>query len=238
MTTNSGHGLGRLFSEDARDLPLRPLLAARAPAEGELVRPPYRYWNDNTWWGDQGRTSQCVAYGWLHWLSDGPLTKPGIVGSLINPDFLLTPVRLYKEAQLIDEWPGTAYDGTSVRAGAKVLHRLGLITEYRFGHTLSELIDALLGVGPVVVGTNWYTGMEEPNSEGRVNLSGSNEGGHCWEANGINLTRRLIRCKNSWGRKWGRSGRFWISFDDMERLIHEQGEVCLAVEAERLPIAA
>jgi C1A family cysteine protease len=36
--------------------------------------------------------------------------------------------------------------------------------------------------------------------------------------------------KNSWGRGWGIDGRASISFADMERLILDNGEACMAVQ--------
>lgn len=219
----NGFGMGRRPAEDPRDAayPLSAALPRRAPG----VR--YRYWWDRGWWGDQGWRPWCVAYAWLHWLEDGPSTvaprAPG-VGPAADPS------RVYYDAQRIDEWPGEAYDGTSVRAGAKVLQGLGFIREYRWGWTLEDLLGAVLQLGPVVVGTWWYAGMFNPDAEGRIRISGPAVGGHAYLINGVSVARGLFRLKNSWGRRWGNQGRAWISFADMERLIHEQGEVCIALQ--------
>jgi len=42
--------------------------------------------------------------------------------------------------------------------------------------------------------------------------------------------KQLFRIKNSWGRSWGVKGSAFISFANMQRLINENGEICLAVE--------
>jgi hypothetical protein len=147
----------------------------------------------------------------------------------------LQPDWIYHEAQKVDEWPGESYDGTSVRAGAKVLLDQGKIQEYQWSFDLDTVISHLLEVGPVVVGTNWYEQMFTPvpikNSKAvQIKIGGDVAGGHAWKLDGVSLNLKLIRMKNSWGKEWGTNGFARISFDDMERLIHEQGEACRAVE--------
>lgn len=214
---------GRRIAKDERDtgFPLQALVPVTPPER------TYRYWWDGGWNGDQGATPQCVAYAWLHFLEDGPFTRapraPG-AGPVVQPR------TVYDSAQLVDEWEGQNYDGTSVRAGAKVLQSLGYISEYRWGWTLADLIDAVLNVGPVVVGTWWYTDMETPTPEGFVRVEGFRVGGHAYVVNGVNTRRGVARIKNSWGTGWGLGGRAWIAFEGLERLIHEDGEVCLATE--------
>lgn len=68
-------------------------------------------WRDYLgWWDfyDQGAEGACVGFAWSRAMS------------------LLNRRRydarwLYRQAQLVDEWPGEDYDGTSVRAGGNVL---------------------------------------------------------------------------------------------------------------------
>lgn len=99
-----------------------------------------------------------------------------------------------------------------------------------WGWSVEELIDAVRYVGPVVVGTNWYDDMFYPNSRGLIKATGSIAGGHAYLISGYNTRNGLFRGKNSWGRGWGRLGRFSIPAEDMSRLISEDGEICLAVE--------
>lgn len=217
-------GLGRLISIDERDL--------EHPIEAELPKrlPPrrYRYWNHNGWWGNQGKTSQCVAYAWIHWLEDAPIMYTAD-GSIINP------AHLYSMCQDNDEWieKEPEMQGTSIRAGAKVLQELGYIGEYTWGFDLESLVNAVLTKSPVVVGTDWFSGMFEPNSSGLIKATGTFEGGHGYVVNGVNRDKRLFRIKNSWGRKWAKNGYAYISFDDMEKLILNLGEICYAKELKK-----
>lgn len=212
-------GLGRELSIDIRDKNFLIEKKLKLPTTSLTSR----YWNDEIWWGDQGRTSQCVGFAWSHWIDDGPILHNG-------PKPNTNPSLIYREAQKIDEWPGENYNGTSVRAGAKFLQRQGKIKSYLWTTNLNTLVQTILTQGPVVVGTNWYYNMFFPDRNGTIRVGGRLVGGHAYIINGVDTKRKLFRIKNSWGRKWGQMGRAYISFSDMGRLMSEYGEVCLAIE--------
>ena len=220
--------LGRIEVIDERDKNF-PLRAVLQTTEGE-GRPnvPKRTWWDDGWWGDQGFYPHCVAYSWMHYLEDGPVIQDAITEGRSKPFY--TPSEFYDLCQQHDQWPGENYDGTSVRAGAKILHHLDVIKAYRWAEDIDDVCDALKYIGPMVVGTRWYSGMSTPSSSGLCTPTGSMQGGHAYVLNGIDEELGLLRIKNSWGRAWGLDGRAWISIRDFETLLHNGGEACVAFE--------
>ena len=211
--------LGRIFIEDKRDN--KYLIQDKLTIPKTTITK--KEWDGNVWWGNQGNTPQCVGYAWAHWICDGPITHRGALP-------IIQPSLIYREAQKVDEWPGERYNGTSVRGGAKYLMSSGKISSYLWAFDINTLINTVLNVGPVVVGTNWYYNMFFPNKNGLIRLSGHIAGGHAYVINGVNTVTKQFRIKNSWGKTWGVSGHAYISFSDMSRLIIERGEICLAIE--------
>lgn len=190
------------------------------------TRPPRSYsWRTPTVL-DQGQEGACVGFGWSHELLARPIAQRGIDDAFAHT--------LYREAQEHDEWPGHDYSGTSVLAGAKAVMARGHIAEYRWGFSLDDMILALGYAGPVVLGTNWYTGMMDVDAEGFIRPTGSVEGGHCICAYSVSVPARRFGLINSWGLDWGRHGICYIGFDDMERLLHEQGEQCIPMGRKRV----
>lgn len=221
-TTEDSFGnepLGRLYIKDLRDKNYLIERKLKLPRN----KPTTMYWESDEWWGDQGRTSECVGYAWAHWIEDGPI-KHGGKAPIVHPTII------YKEAQKIDEWPGENYKGTSVRAGAKYLKSIGRIDSYLWTYDLNVLISTVLTKGPVVAGTNWYSSMNRPDKNGMIRASGVKTGGHAYVINGVDTIKKQFRIKNSWGRSWGKKGHAFISFNDMNKLIKQRGEICLAIE--------
>jgi hypothetical protein len=211
------HGLFRLPAPDPRDggFPLRALIPSVTP-----VRVSRMYSGGPIL--DQGDTSECVAFAWKQWLDSAPIKDL----QAQPPD----PLAIYSSAQALDEWAGAPHDGTSVRAGAKVIQNLHRLGSYRWSTSADDVRLYLLTTGTVVFGTSWYSGMWETSPGGFLKVSGSVVGGHAFLCVGYSQLRGAFRFCNSWGRAWGDHGRFWLSGEDVQRLLDEQGEACAGVE--------
>jgi hypothetical protein len=168
---------------------------------------------------DQGSAASCVGHAWYQWFGASPIRQRPI-----------TADGIYELAKHFDEWDGTNYDGTSLRGAAKVLMITGHIREYRWSFDIDSTIEHVLGNGPVVVGTNWYSGMSDPGN-GMMQVKGGVLGGHSYLVYGADTRKELFKIRNSWGTSWGVKGNSRISFTDFDRLIGEAGEVCAAIES-------
>jgi len=186
-----------------------------------------RYWYCNGWTGDQGSSNHCTAYSWLAYLHDGPIVQESFAQ---KP--MYNPKALYDKFQENDGIIKRSYEGSTVRAGAKVLKKLGFIKEYRWTRNIDEITKALLVFGPVIVGSHWYSDMLKTDSNGKVEFSGRNIGGHAYILNGVDVNKNLYRIKNSWGRRWGIQSHGFIDINDFERLIAPGGEICIPLESQ------
>lgn len=197
------------FDKNSRKYPIRTLLADKKPRSYT--------WRINSWL-DQGREGACVGYGCNHEINGKPVEH--------NIDIAMY---IYREAQKIDPWPGEGYSGTSVLAGVKIMQKLGYIKEYRWAFGESDLRLSVGYAGTAIIGVNWYTGMFRPSSDGFLRPTGRVEGGHCIVVNGVSLKKQAYRVHNSWGKDWGDNGEAWIRFEDMDRLLREDGEAVIMV---------
>lgn len=222
----SKFNFGRRLSVDVRD---RNFLLQRRLGPIGAVLPAKKTWAVKAVALDQGQTGTCVAHAWCNFLRTSPIQT--------NKDIDQLRWKIYDYAIKNDEWTDNDNDtdrqfGTSVRAGAEAVVHFGKLKSYLWAFSLQPAVEWVLTMGPIVLGTNWYTSMSRPDAEGIVSIKPRDrvEGGHAYLWRGVDTKRALILCSNSWGDDWGRSGEFYVSFRDMERLISEDGECCTAIE--------
>lgn len=140
-------------------------------------------------------------------------------------------VALYSAATRLDNVRGVyppTDTGSSGLAVAKASQAAGLISGYQHAFSLDTALKAL-AVSPLIVGVNWYSGFDNPDGNGLVKVSGSVRGGHEFLLYGINAETGHVLARNSWGTTWGVQGAFQFSFDDLGRLLDEQGDATLFV---------
>lgn len=142
-----------------------------------------------------------------------------------------------KPEGLISEW------------ALNVLRDWGLITEYRWAKSITEVRDAVIAEGPVVIGVTLYRSMCRTNRSGYIKVDTNSEimGGHelcvtgydpakVLTIGGREQTVEAFRIRNSWGDgygerrrvrtgkrfpkyRWVRTGHAWIVAADLDRLL-------------------
>lgn len=220
-TTTQDRRLDRLvqFDERSRAYPIRALVADKPLRSYTWSLPVYL---------NQGSEGACVGFSWSHELAARPVPVAGITND--------TARQVYFLAQQLDSWSGGAYpganpfyEGTSVIAGAKAVQSQGKIKEYRWAFNLRDVLLAVGYQGPGVLGCNWREGMMDPDEKGFIHPTGEIVGGHAICVRGVNIKTKTVRLSNSWGQGWGKSGDCFMTFDDFEKVLLDDGEFCIPV---------
>lgn len=183
---------------------------------------------------DQGATGTCVEHGWLTWGWAGPIVQRRKLLALRQYD-------VYRRIVQIDEWADNDWEatapahqlqgGTSVRAGAKVMCELGFLSTFGWALTADEVIDWIVGVGPVVVGTEWWPDWRPTRATRptvlRIPPGGARpDSGHCYTFTGWDERRGLLESPNSWGY----GGEIRMEPETLDQLLRRRGQACTAVE--------
>lgn len=171
---------------------------------------------------DQGQTPACTGFSTAEELAARPVVVHDVTNDL--------GTRIYKRAQQLDEYPGEDYEGSSVLGAMKAATEMGYYSEYRWAlgpgakKAEEDLALAVGHHGPAVIGSNWYEGMFDANSDGYLVVEGGVAGGHAW------VVTRFHVNKGYWTpNSWGGAGQGWVSRADMVRLLDEQGEAAIPV---------
>lgn len=257
MSEVGSHLLGRNVSPpDARDYPLSAFLESTDPLDISLAAllksksvakatknwaviaterikatmpppvPPPLPSTDSVSWGntekvlDQGQTPHCVGFAGAQWGNTLP----------INDKFDNDDGHAFYYASKVFDGEPNQENGSTTRSLAKTLKASGRLDTYAFGASIDEAIQWILTKGPVLFGTDWYTGMFNPDTQGLIRPTGVAEGGHMYLATGYNSETKLIEFLNSWSDEWGLKGYFYMHKEDAVKVFANQGEILVAVE--------
>jgi hypothetical protein len=183
---------------------------------------------DRTWHSDrvldQGATQRCVGFAWAAF---------GISAPVEDPWLNIEGHSIYRTCKVIDGDPA-GEQGTTLRSGAKAMKKRGRIASYYRADTVAEAADYVALYGPVVIGTEWLDGMQEPGPmRGIIRPTGKVLGGHACLWYGVEHEWAILR--NSWGTSWGVGGDCRISLVDLTWLFVRGGEAVAASELPLLP---
>lgn len=182
----------------------------------------------------QGEKPYCVAYSGGYLISAAGSQSPVTIG--VDNAYC---DQLYTDIKAVEGiLPGDPRfnEGSCLRSLAKVLRQRGVIDAYSLSRDFASANDWVDHFGCVVLGTFWWSDMFTPDSEGRIRPTGSKVGGHayCWFAKDQALDNGFAQ---TWGRDWGKDGKFFMNDLDTSGLIADQGEALLTVKlaAEYMP---
>lgn len=142
-------------------------------------------------------------------------------------------VKIYSLATHLDGIPGfyPPDDRGSTGIGAcKALVKLGWAASYTHTFGLQQALGALT-LRPAMIGVAWYDSFDSPGPGGMVSISPNAyvRGGHEIAMVGLDTEAKTVRLVNSWGAAWGDGGYFQMTWDTLDRLLNEQGDVTVPV---------
>src|SRR3990167_6830538 len=198
--------LGRIALPDNRDAAYPMSLALGEAPVGAIGA----IWAINGAALDQKSTQHCVGFAWAAFLRTTPTYTP--LTRTLNGH------TVYFGAKKYDGLPG-GIEGSTVRGGVKALKADGRIASYLWSTNKAMLDQGLLTRGPVVVGTNWTTGMFKADRSSFVYPHGKVVGGHAYLLYGVDTRLDQYYCLNSWGSGFGILGTFKMRGQDLWELI-------------------
>lgn len=184
------------YHEDLRDLSLTAYLTKIG--KKNLI---YKVWDRGEVW-DQGGQNSCVGFACAMLLESDPK-------AVKSPD----PDLIFQEAKKFD---AAAKTGTGIRSGLKALQKMGYVKSYYMTDEITEIIVAVLNLGPVVVGIDFYHGMIK--AVDRLYASGGIAGQHAVVVYGVDLKKEDFLIVNSHGVEWGVLGTARVSFATMKKI--------------------
>lgn len=214
----TGRRLGRHVNHDPRSL------AYKITADGTVAS---ARWERKTPVLDQGDLGSCTGNAACGVLGTEPffttLQADLQVGLKLDET---EAVSLYSLATQLDEYPGTYPPDDSGSSGlgvAKACQKAGLISGYQHITSVAAAQTAIQK-GPFIVGSDWLTGMDNPDANGVVKATGSVRGGHEYECIGYDAATDLWEFVNSWGTSYGVGGHFFYSSGTFAQLLSRDGD--------------
>jgi hypothetical protein len=175
---------------------------------------------------DQGNVGSCTGNAAVGVLGTAPafaaLAAKIAEGLKLDENEALN---LYSAAEIIDGGAGLPSEdqGSSGLSVAKAAKKAGLISGFVHATSIGGCHTAIQA-GPFMAGTDWFTGMDSPNSNGVVTATGTVRGAHEYECIAYDGATDLWEFVNSWGLGYGVAGHFFYSSADFARLLGAQGD--------------
>jgi len=146
----------------------------------------------------------------------------------VKQDFDMAPQefadKIYQEAFDLDDVPAYVSDrlyGTTLIAGMEAIKKRNLIANYYWIENVSDLSYRVLYDGPSIIATEWTNMMSNLDPNGFARAHGTYEGNHCFVVYGADDKWETFFAVNTWGKSYGKDGKFHIRYKDMERMLNK-----------------
>lgn len=176
---------------------------------------------------DQRETSACTGFSGGQFIQSHPWFTS--IGSTDAERYRFC-FELYRLAQRLDETPGEEpeYFGSSLEGLFKAMQSLGFVSgEPSWTTDTDAIIRCLFERGPVIVGTPWLAGMDNPDEHAIIKPTGASRGGHAYIVYGADLdfeeNEEELFMASSWGEKFGNNGRVRMTVKDFAKLLRTGG---------------
>lgn len=174
---------------------------------------------------DQGDLGSCTANAALGCLVTAPFGQPGVAYTETDAVALYRLETQLDDSQIPGQYPPDD-TGSTGPWSMLALEKQGLVRSFRHTRSLMTALR-LLNAGPISIGVAWYQSMFTPDPNGLLTVDeGSGvAGGHQVCITADDADRRRVRVRNSWGTSWGDAGHAWLSWDDLDDLLRDGGDV-------------
>ena len=137
---------------------------------------------------------------------------------------------LYALAQKRDQISGEDYPGTSILGLMKAGQELGYWAAYWWCLGTRDLAQAVLQLGPVVLGVAWSEQLNHPDPRGVAAPGGAELGGHAILCFGVRTDLPggpHFGLQQSYGDTVGDRGRLWVQHRHLAGMLAGRGEAAL-----------
>jgi len=179
---------------------------------------------------NQGNVGACTANAAIGLLGTDPFfeTLPLVLPYSLDEAGAL---KLYSDEEVFDgegTYPPNDVGGSGLSVSSVIANAfLTSGTQHTF--SANDALKALSKT-PVLFGTNWYNSMFNPASDGKLTIGGGGiAGGHELLIREIDAPNERVWLDNSWDISWGIQGRCYISFEDFNTLLNEDGDITIPI---------
>jgi hypothetical protein len=171
----------------------------------------------------------CTANAKTGQLGSDPFFATLSSSLVLDEAFALKLYSLEEIALGYGPYPPNDQGGTG-QAISQVSKKDGYESGYQHALNVTDMSAAIMNT-PVIIGINWYSSFDTPNSSGLISLPSSAyvRGGHEVLVRGVDPDASIFYADNSWGSSWGVKGSFQIPFAIMDRLLSEGGDCTVSV---------